>query len=311
MISGFFVALIFPMLIMPIVGVNQNAWIVLMSTISIIVLPLTLLEYYYTKERVTGETQNINDEQEQISYFTQLRAILTNKYWLLIMSFFIILLSGQTFKNTALVYYSNYVLGSYNDGITQTLISAIGGIPMGIGIFIVWPLAKKFGKRNMTMAGLVLYFLGGVICLLNPESMVTVLIGQFIKNMGGLPIAYIFSALLADVLDHVEWKSNFRCDGITMSIYTIISTVSVGVTIGIFNMILSKTGYIAPIFDQITRETIAAVQNASVQNAITFLFLGLEVITAIVLFGILIFFNVEKNLKKEQQEILLRRQPSE
>lgn len=307
MISGFFVALIFPMLIMPIVGVNQDYWIILMSIISIIVLPLTLLEYYYTKERVTEEAQNAQDEQIQVRYFTQLKAMLTNKYWLLIMSFFLILLSGQTFKNTALVYYSNYVLGSYNDGITQTLISAIGGIPMGIGIFVVWPLAKKFGKRNITMMGLVLYFVGGVICLIDPRSLPLVLVGQFIKNMGGLPIAYIFSALLADVLDHVEWKNNFRCDGITMSIYTIISTVSVGVTVGIFNLILSQTGYVAPLFDQVTRETTAFVQNMSVQNSITFLFIGLEIITAVILFAILIFLNVEKNLKSEQQDIQLRR----
>jgi hypothetical protein len=34
----------------------------------------------------------------------------------------------------------------------QTLISAIGGM-MGIGIFLIWPLAKCFGKRNVTMAG--------------------------------------------------------------------------------------------------------------------------------------------------------------
>lgn len=306
MISGIGVALIFPMLIMPHIGVNKNSWILLMSIISIITLPLTLLEYYFTKERVTEEVLNTNIEEKQVAFVTQLKAIFTNKYWLLIMSFFLIQLSCQSLKNTALVYYSNYVLGTYNDGITQTLVSAIGGIPMGIGIFLVWPLAKKFGKRNVTMAGLVLYILGGVICLLSPKSLVVVIIGQFIKNMGGLPIAYIFTALLADVLDHIEWKNNFRCDGISMSIYTILSTVSVGFTLGIFNLVLSKTGYIAPIFRATTNETIAAVQNSSVQNAITFLFLGLEIISSIVLICILAFLNIEKNVEKEQKEIIAR-----
>jgi GPH family glycoside/pentoside/hexuronide:cation symporter len=310
MISGIGVALIFPMLIMPHIGVNKNSWILLMSIISIIALPLTLLEYYFTKERVTEEVLNTKIEEKQVAFVTQLKAIFTNKYWLLIMSFFLIQLSCQSLKNTALVYYSNYVLGTYNDGITQTFVSAIGGIPMGIGIYLVWPLAKKFGKRNVTMAGLVLYILGGVICLLSPKSLVVVIIGQFIKNMGGLPIAYIFTALLADVLDHIEWKNNFRCDGISMSIYTILSTVSVGFTLGIFNLVLSKTGYIAPIFHATTNETIAAVQNSSVQNAITFLFLGLEIISSIVLIGILAFLNIEKNIEKEQKEIIARHSSS-
>ena len=305
MISGMGVALVFPMVIMPILGVNKSSWIVMMCIVSIIALPLTLLEYFFTKERVTEETQNT--KQEQVSYIRQLKAIVTDRYWVLIIVFFLINTICGLLKNTALVYYCNYVLGTYNDGITQTMVSAIGGIPMGIGIFLVWPLAKKFGKRNVTIGGLVLYFLGGMICVLNPHSMAIVLVGQFIKNMGGLPTAYIFMALFADVLDHIEWKNDFRCDGISMSIYTFIGTVASGLTIGIFNLVLSKTGYVAPIFDAAAKQTIAVAQNTSVQQAITFLFVGLEVISSVALMIILIFLNVEKNIEKEQEEIKERR----
>ena len=55
MITGIIVALLFPMLIMPMLGVNKDSWILLMSILSIICLPLILLEYYYTKERITEE----------------------------------------------------------------------------------------------------------------------------------------------------------------------------------------------------------------------------------------------------------------
>ena len=57
------------------------------------------------------------------------------------------------------------------------MVSVIGGIPMGIGIFAVWPLAKKFGKRNLTQWGFVLYALGSAICCLAPANM-TVEIGR-------------------------------------------------------------------------------------------------------------------------------------
>ncbi len=306
MISGIGVALIFPMLIMPYIGVNKSAWITLMSILSIIALPLTLLEYYFTKERVTEEIAKSQEKDTQVPYLVQWKAIITDKYWILIILFFLIYTICNNIKNTALVYYCNYVLGSYNDGITQTLVSAIGGLPMGIGIFAVWPLAKKFGKRNITMAGLILYMLGGIICLINPHNIVVVLMGQFVKNMGGLPVSYIFLALFADVLDHIEWKNNFRCDGISMSIYTIIITVASGLTLGIFNFVLSRTGYIAPMFNEAAKETVAVVQNVSVQNAITFLFVGLEVISAVILFIILAFLNVESNIEEKQKEILER-----
>ena len=142
--------------------------------------------------------------------------------------------------------YCNYVLGSYNDGITQTLVSVVGGIPMGIGIFAVWPLAKKFGKRNITIAGFILYALGSGICWAVPGNMVIVIIGQFIKNIGGLPCAYVFMALFADGLDHIEWKSSIRCDGTAMSIYNIIAVSTVGVATSVFNAMLSGAGYVAP-----------------------------------------------------------------
>ena len=60
MMSGILVALVFPMVIMPMIGADKGKWITPMSVLSIIVLPLTLLEYFFTKERVTLENQQSN-----------------------------------------------------------------------------------------------------------------------------------------------------------------------------------------------------------------------------------------------------------
>ncbi len=305
MMSGIIVALIFPMLIMPQLGVDKSKWIVTMSILSCLALPLTLMEYYFTKERVTMEDIN-KKEEKKIPYKNLLKAIFTDKYMVLILLYFLIYTVGTQFKNLGLVYFCNYVLGTYNDGKTQTMLSVIGGIPMGLGIFIVWPLAKKFGKRNLTIAGFALYSIGSAICWICPTNMVTVLIGQFIKNIGGLPCSYVFMALFADVLDHLEYKHNFRCDGIAMSVYNIIAVTSVGIVTGLFNALLSKSGYIAPSI--VNGETVAAIQSAATKNAITFSFVGLETITAVILIVILAFLSVEKYIDKEQAEIKRRKE---
>lgn len=64
MMSGILVALVFPMVIMPMIGVDKGKWIALMSVLSILALPLTLLEYYFTKERVTLENQEAGETDE-------------------------------------------------------------------------------------------------------------------------------------------------------------------------------------------------------------------------------------------------------
>jgi GPH family glycoside/pentoside/hexuronide:cation symporter len=329
MMSGILVALVFPMVIMPMIGVDKSKWITLMCILSIIALPLTLLEYFFTKERVTEEKAE-DEAGTGLSFVAQLKLLFTDKYMVLMYVYFLIYTIGTTLKNLGLVYYCNYVLGTYNDGVTQMMVSVIGGIPMGIGIFAVWPLAKRFGKRNVTLAGFILYSLGSLICWIFPHTMWIVLTGQFIKNIGGLPCAYVFMALFADCLDHLEWKSDIRLDGAAMSIYNIIAVAMVGIMTGVFNWMLAKAGYMAPftansvseaaqtlasggLTAQVALEslkpaadgvlTVAIAQPQSVNWVISFAFLGLEVFTGAILAVILFFLNVEKNIAKEQQEI--------
>lgn len=310
MMSGILVALVFPTVIMPMLGVDKGKWIALMSVLSILALPLTLMEYYFTKERVTEETAASGKEEKEVPFLTQLKLVFTDRYMLIIYIYFLIYTVGMSFKNLGLVYFCNYVLGTYNDGITQTMVSAIGGIPMGIGIFAVWPLAKRFGKRNVTLAGFILYAVGGIICCIAPHNMVMVLVGQFIKNVGGLPCAYVFMALFSDVLDHVEWKSGIRCDGTAMSIYNIIAVAMVGICTGIFNGMLAGAGYIAPTIDA-AGNTVASAQPAAVEQVIIFAFVGLEIITGLVLAGLLVFLNVEKTIPLKQAEIKALREGTE
>ena len=302
MMSGILVALIFPMVIMPALGVDKAKWIAVMSALSIITLPLILLEYYFTKERVTEESKE--KEEQKIPFATQLKIVFTDKYFLIVIAYFLIYTFGSTMKNLGLVYYCNWVLGSYNDGITQMLVSVIGGVPMGIGIFAVWPLAKKFGKRNVTMWGFVLYAIGSLICWLVPGNLVVVLIGQFIKNIGGLPCAYVFMALFADTLDHLEWKSGIRCDGIAMSVYNVIACALIGIVTGIFNGLLGNSGYVAPKFDELGN--LLTTQPEAAKSFITFAFVGLEVFTGIILAVLLIFFSVEKTIGRKQAIIKAR-----
>ena len=60
-IPGMFVALFFPMLILPRIGVDQSKWITMIAVFAVIVLPCVLMEYYFTKERITEENKELED----------------------------------------------------------------------------------------------------------------------------------------------------------------------------------------------------------------------------------------------------------
>ena len=116
MMSGILVALVFPMVIMPMLGVDKSKWITTMSLLSVIALPLTLLEYFFTKERVTLEAQE--EQKESVSFLQQIKTIFSDKYMVIIYVYFLIYTLGSSIKNVSLPYFCNYVLGTYNDGIT-------------------------------------------------------------------------------------------------------------------------------------------------------------------------------------------------
>lgn len=298
-ITGILVALLFPMLVLPKIKGNIDAWVTFMCVAAIAMLPVMLLEYYYTKERVTLEGAQ-GAREDSHTFGEKIKACVSCKNWWILVAFWLFYWVGQLTRSNAMTYYANWVLGStYADGITQTLLNVIGGLPMGIGIFLVWPLSKKFGKKAVTATGFFLCVVGDIICFLKPDSLVTVLVGQFIMNMGIVPAAYVFPALMAGVLDELEYRCGFRCDGVATSVINSMNTVAVGLSIGIFNLLIR--GYVQPQFDALGN--CITVQPDSVISAIVWAFVGMNIFIHAALAIFLRFLDIELKLPFIQKHI--------
>lgn len=185
---------------------------------------------------------------------------------------------------------------------TQTIVSAIGNAPLGFGILIMWPLVGKFGKRNVMVTGLALAIVAGLAFCINPTSMSWVLIMLVIRAFGALPITYICMAMLADALDHVEWKAGFRYDGFSMSVYTIIFTVAAGVAQGVFNFGLNVVGYVPPAADGSW-----VAQTDTVKNFFVFGYQGLYAIGMVIVLILFWFWKLDKELPGIQKDIVDRK----
>lgn len=268
-----------------------------MGIISILALPAVFLEYYFTRERVTEESIH-EAEGKSLSFKEQLSGCFKSQYWIVIMGVIIVYNLYNNFQVTSSLYYANWVLGSYNDGTTYTIMNAVGQAPLGLGIFLLWPLVRKIGKSKCMIIGSALAIIGNVMCILVPTNMGVVLGGLALRSIGALPITYVLMSMLADALDHVEWINGFRCDGFSSSIYSIILTVTTGISTGIFNLFLSKVNYIPPLADGSFVEQTAAVKNYFVT--------GYFIVPAVGAFlvGLLCaFYRIDKELPQIQKEI--------
>ena len=169
--------------------------------------------------------------------------------WLLSILFFYQL--GQNVYSVAINFYANYVMGTYNDGSTLTLLNAIGQFPLGIGVFLLWPLARKYGKRWTFYVGMLVSFTAGMVMFFvsKPGNLVPVLAASFIKAFGMLP-TYLFAGMMADAMDHIEWERGYRCDGFTATMSSVMMTIMAGVGTAVFNAGLrtgAANGYVAPV----------------------------------------------------------------
>lgn len=301
LIPGFVVAMLFPMIVLPTLGVDQSKWIRMIVVFSIILIPCIFMEYYFTRERISEESAGLAQPKEAVSITQQAKACVKSKYWIMIMVIMVVNQLCASFQNNSLVYYCNWVLGSYNDGITQTIVSAVGNAPLGFGILIMWPLVRKFGKQKVMVVGLAVDVLGSLLFLTNPTNLGVVLPALMVRAFGALPITYILIAMMADAMDHVEWKAGFRCDGFTTSGYSIIFTVCAGLAQGLFNLGMSRNGYVPPKADGTFVE-----QTAAVKSFFVFSYMGMYTIGCVIMLVIFWFYRVEKDMPQMKADITAR-----
>ena len=302
MLPGTVVALVFPALIMPLLGADYDKWVLVMSILAVLALPFTLIEYYFTKERVTEAAHSVG-EVKNVSFKEQLRACFSSKYWIMMVVYMLMFQIMSNIMTISLPYFCNWVLGTYNDGTTQALLSVVGKAPLGFGVFILWPLVKKFGKRKVMIVGFLIAAVAEGLCLTNPTSMPIMLAGSLIYALGFLP-SYVYTALMADTLDYVEYDKGIRADGLTASVFTIVMTISVGIGQGIFNLGLTTAGYAAPVQGA---DGVWNIQNAATQGFITFAYIAIPLICLAVMAIIMIFLNVEPHLPEIHRQLTARR----
>lgn len=273
-------------------------WRSVMIVLCILTAIGILLEYYFTRERITEENLKLNIKEEKIPTSRQLKVCVGDKYWWIIILYFLLFQFGGLVKNGSMSYYTRWMF----DGITTEAaagsamgtLGLIGGIPTAVGMVLAWPIANKLGKQRSVVLGLILSVIGGLVSFINVHNFITVCIGVILKGIGSIPAMYVTLALLSDVLDHLEAKNGFRSDGFTMSVYGAIMVGMTGLGNGLINALLTAAGY----------DAAAAAQNSGVQTMLVICYLGIELICYAVIVVLMSFLKVEKYVKEDQSTIL-------
>ena len=266
---------------------SYNNWKIFMIVLIVTLVIGIVIEFLFTRERITeeeftrGETKT---ETKKVPMSKQIAVCLSDKYWWMVMVFFLLYQLGGMMKNNSATYFSTAWFG---DSSMAGLISIIGAIPTAIGMVVVGIFATKFGKANTIKVGAFLAAAFGalsfVMYLVPSDAYGIISIASFVlKACGTVPAMYVSLALLADVLDHQEALYGFRTDGFSMAVYGSIMIAMTGIANGIIGGLVNAAGY----------QT--SVSSPAVQNVTIWAFFGGEAICYLVIGLIFFFMNVEK-----------------
>lgn len=273
-------------------GDDQAAWIKAMSIWAIVAVIMLLICFKNCEERVV-----IKAAQEQKNSFgKQIKGVLANRYFWLVLILWAVQASYATVFGTVAPYYCKYILG--NDNWMYSMLYLLETGVLIAGVLISPLLLKRFGKRNLALAGAVVSIAAQILLLLNPYDVTWVFATTVIRSIGTVPLNAFVMGMLGDVIEYGQWKNHVREESLTVSAGSMGVKFGQGVAGAVIGWVLQFSGYISSTAG-------AAVQPETALNMISNLFIWGPAILWLLAAVVLAFYKLDKiypDIMKELKE---------
>lgn len=295
-----------------------------MTWMAIVGTVMLLITFFTTRERIVPSVEQKSSIKDDLS------DLMGNKPWLIMLSLTILVFITLAMKGGSYVFYfNNYVdkvalanfispviaalsalginfFGSDPAAAGFGLFNAGGIIFMIVGISLSKKLADKYGKRDVYKYGLlVATFFVLIFVFFKPESVFLMFGSQILHGFFyGITIPVLW-AMIADVADFSEWKTNRRATAIIFSAMMV--GLKAGLSIGgaLVTWILGLYGYIA-IESSVAGQEI--IQPASVAEGARMLVSIYPSIPFLLGVGLLFFYVIDKKMEvKIEKDLKSRR----
>ena len=276
------------------------SWLITVAVGAVFALGFSFFEYFWTRERITEDNQKIlqdenGDSAILVPFKEQVRNLVHNKYFMLS----VVILIGFQFYDyiqggNARVNMITYILGGNEENGYQFTYLLASMQPMAIGAIVVPILARKFSARRILQVSSVITLLGIGIALINPYSFLVAVAGGFVFACGIFALTNMNGIFQQQACDDIEYKHGYRPEGtVAIALFTTVLQIVMTPINAVYETGLSLNGYVGG----------AAVQNAAVNRWILMAYYGAYAVYAIIMFIVLLFFDIEKKLPTIHAEL--------
>lgn len=260
-------------------GKTKAGWTHMIIPTAIILSVIGILRFVFCKEIVVDEpAADGSKKTNDLSFGKSIKLLLKNKYLFMVVGLMLLTFLVNN-MNTATTYYFKYI---YGDIATQGVVS-ITSIVVVPALVIFPVLSQKVGTTKILQACCLIGAIGLVIRSVGGTNFATLIIGSLLFGIGTLPISMMINTYLIDCMDYGEWKTGVRIEGLVASIANFASKVGNGLAMGIIGLVMGLAGYNGTL----------AVQSASANAAIVFLYNWFPMIIFILMFIIAMNYKVD------------------
>ena len=274
---------------------TQQAFTMTVAVLCLIMVIASIITVFATKERVTDKPSGESDKPEdKVKTKDAIKALLTNKYWVMMFFAMLIIFFVIIFYSIGGVYYAIYIFGNMDQiGWMNNSISIAQFAIMFVTPFFM----KKFGKRPIYTAGMLCLTIGFLGFGLLDFSVPLMMACNALKGIGLGMSGGMAMGLVADAILYGQLKSGINAVGMGNAGTSAAQKLGLGLGQAIFGWVLSGAGFDPSLDAQ------GIAQPEGVITAIKFMYNYIPMIMCAVVFVMmLVFFNLEKDLSALKKE---------
>ena len=217
-------------------GNDQRSWIIVACIYAVIALILLLICFFNIEERAVIEAA----KDKTFTVKENLKALFSNQYWAICLGLWGFMVMMSTVTGTIETYYCKYTLG--NEALYSPIYAA-ELISQCIVVLIVPHFVSRFGKRNLTLAGILLVIVAQLVWMSNPLSVPIAMVSGVLRGIGVPPLWACVFPMIADSAEFGQWKTHVRQDGMIFSAASVGSKLGGGLASAGIGLLMDSVGY--------------------------------------------------------------------
>ncbi len=243
MLAGAFVTAIIPLIVYDKVNgkdiMNGGRFTLIAGVCSVLAIVCYLLCYGLVRERVTFNSEPLKHTDNNV--IRMLGNAVKNRALISIIAASVVMLLAQL----TLQQMTNYIYPNYYGNASMQSVSTLamsGG--MIVSAFVAKPLARKFGKAELSAFSNLIAGLGSIlIYFIRPQNVLVYIAIQTICWLGLGVFSMVSWALITDVIDYSEIKNGIREDGSVYALYSFARKLGQAAASGVTGALLTGIGY--------------------------------------------------------------------